>query len=402
MKYVVVLGDGMADEPLEVLGGQTPLAYAKTPVMDLLAKTGEIGMARTVPKGMSPGSDTANLSIMGYNPEIYYSGRSPLEALNIGVSMEEGDVAIRANLVTLSEEEENYEERHLLDHSADEISTEEASALVEAVKEGLENQEFQFYAGTSYRHCLIWKHGNVVPLTPPHDIREREIKNYLPDEELLLAMQKESYKILENHPINQKRREKGLNPANSLWFWGAGTKPSLSSFEGKFHKKGAMISAVDLLKGIAVGTGMKNISVEGANGGLHTNYEGKAQAALDALLKDGYDFAYIHVEAPDEMGHQGSVRDKIQAIEKIDELIIGPVKDTLEAEHVDFRMLVLPDHPTPIRVRTHTGDPVPYMLYDSTQSFRGASVYTERTGLDSGVMQEEGYRLIRHLLLQSL
>ena len=402
MKYVVVLGDGMADEPLESLGGKTPLAYAKTPAMDLLAKTGDIGMARTVPEGMSPGSDTANLSIMGYNPEIYYSGRSPLEALNIGVSMEEGDVAIRANLVTLSEKEENYEERHLLDHSADEISTEEASALLEAVKEGLENQEFQFYAGTSYRHCLIWKHGNVVPLTPPHDIREREIKNYLPDEELLLAMQKESYKILENHPINQKRREKGLNPANSLWFWGAGTKPSLSSFEGKFHKKGVMISAVDLLKGIAVGTGMKNISVEGANGGLHTNYEGKAQAALDALLKEGYDFAYIHVEAPDEMGHQGSVKDKIQAIEKIDELIIGPVKDTLEAEHVDFRMLVLPDHPTPIRVRTHTGDPVPYMLYDSTQSFQGASVYTERTGLDSGIMQEEGYRLIRHLLLQRL
>lgn len=380
MKYVVVLGDGMADEPLEVLGGKTPLAYAKTPAMDLLAKTGEIGMARTVPKGMSPGSDTANLSIIGYNPEIYYSGRSPLEALNIGVSMEEGDVAIRANLVTLSEEEENYEEKHLLDHSADEISTEEAEALLEAVKEGLENHEFQFYAGTSYRHCLIWKHGNVVPLTPPHDIREREIKNYLPDEELLLAMQKESYKILENHPINQKRREKGLNPANSLWFWGAGTKPSLSSFEGKFHKKGVMISAVDLLKGIAVGTGMKNISVEGANGGLHTNYEGKAQAALDALLKEGYDFAYIHVEAPDEMGHQGSVEKKIQAIEYLDERVIKLVKEGLEKSGEDYRLLILPDHPTPIKVKTHMANPVPYLLYDSRKTEETGNCYSEEAG----------------------
>ena len=380
MKYVVVLGDGMADEPLEVLGGKTPLAYAKTPAMDLLAKTGEIGMARTVPKGMSPGSDTANLSIMGYNPEIYYSGRSPLEALNIGVSMEEGDVAIRANLVTLSEEEENYEEKHLLDHSADEISTEEAEALLEAVKEELENQEFQFYAGTSYRHCLIWKHGNVVPLTPPHDIREREIKNYLPEEALLLAMQKESYKILENHPINQKRREKGLNPANSLWFWGAGTKPTLTSFEGKFHKKGVMISAVDLLKGIAVGTGMKNISVKGANGGLHTNYEGKAQAALDALLKEDYDFAYIHVEAPDEMGHQGSMEKKIQAIEYLDERVIKPVKEGLEKSGEDYRLLILPDHPTPIKVKTHTANPVPYLLYDSRKTEETGNCYSEEAG----------------------
>lgn len=380
MKYVVVLGDGMADEPLEVLGGQTPLAYAKTPVMDLLAKTGEIGMARTVPKGMSPGSDTANLSIMGYNPEIYYSGRSPLEALNIGVSMEEGDVAIRANLVTLSEDEENYEEKHLLDHSADEISTEEAAALLESVKKELENHEFQFYVGTSYRHCLIWKNGNVVPLTPPHDIRERKIKDYLPEETLLLAMQKESYKILKNHPINQKRREKGLNPANSLWFWGAGTKPALTSFEGKFHKKGVMVSAVDLLKGIAVGMGMKNISVKGANGGLHTNYEGKAQAALDALLKEDYDFAYIHVEAPDEMGHQGSVEKKIQAIEYLDERVIKLVKDGLDQSGEDYRLLVLPDHPTPIKVKTHTANPVPYLLYDSRKTEEKGSCYNEEAG----------------------
>ena len=395
MKYVVVLGDGMADEPLETLGGKTPLAFAKTPVMDLLAKNGEIGMARTVPEGMSPGSDTANLSIMGYDPQIYYSGRSPLEALNIGVSMEDGDVAIRANLVTLSEEEESYEERHLLDHSADEICTEDAASLLAAVKEELENTEFRFYTGTSYRHCLIWKEGKVVPLTPPHDIRGREIREYLPEEELLLAMQKESYKILVNHPINQKRREKGLNPANSLWFWGAGTKPSLSSFEGKFHKKGVMISAVDLLKGIAVGTGMKNIFVEGANGGLHTNYEGKAQAALDALLKDGYDFAYIHVEAPDEMGHQGSVEKKIQAIEYLDERVIKLVKEGLDQSGEDYRLLILPDHPTPISVKTHTANPVPYLLYDSRKREETGGFYTEEAG--ASLEPVKGHELLKIL-----
>lgn len=381
MKYVVVLGDGMADEPLEALGGKTPLSYAKTPIMDLLAKTGEIGMVRTVPEGMSPGSDTANLSIMGYNPKLYYSGRSPLEALNIGVQMEDEDVAIRANLVTLSEEEENYEEKRLLDHSADEISTEEAEILLQAVKKELQNQKFQFYVGTSYRHCLIWQEGKVVPLTPPHDIREKKIKAYLPNEDILLSMQKESYKILENHPINQQRRKRGLNPANSLWFWGAGTKPSLPSFEGKFHKKGVMISAVDLLKGIAVGTGMKNISVKGANGGLDTNYEGKAQAALDALLKDGYDFAYIHVEAPDEMGHQGSVEKKIQAIEYLDERVIKIVKEGLDQSKEDYRILILPDHPTPIKIKTHTANPVPYLLYDSRKVQEKEMLYNEEAGV---------------------
>ena len=273
MKYIVVLGDGMADRPIDALGGKTPLAAAETPAMDSLARKSEIGMVKTVPEGMSPGSDTANLSVLGYDPKVYYSGRSPLEALNIGVRMEQGDIAIRANLVTLSEEEETYEEKHILDHSADEISTEEAEVLLQAVKKELENGMFQFYTGTSYRHCLIWKKGMVVPLTPPHDIRGKKIGEYLTDEALLLAMQKKSYEILKNHPVNLERKKKGLNPANSLWFWGAGTKPALSSFEEKFHKKGVMISAVDLLKGIAVGTEMGNIAVEGANGGLHTKYE---------------------------------------------------------------------------------------------------------------------------------
>ena len=397
MKYIVVLGDGMADRPIDALGGKTPLAAAETPAMDSLARKSEIGMVKTVPEGMSPGSDTANLSVLGYDPKVYYSGRSPLEALNIGVRMEQGDIAIRANLVTLSEEEETYEEKHILDHSADEISTEEAEVLLQAVKKELENGMFQFYTGTSYRHCLIWKKGMVVPLTPPHDIRGKKIGEYLTDEALLLAMQKKSYEILKNHPVNLERKKQGLNPANSLWFWGAGTKPALSSFEEKFHKKGVMISAVDLLKGIAVGTEMGNIAVEGANGGLHTNYEGKAAAAVSALLKDGYDFAYIHVEAPDEMGHQGSLEKKLQAIEYLDTRVIQRVKDSMEESGEAYRMLILPDHPTPVSVKTHTADPVPYLLYDSRKQEERDCVYNEAEALRQGNLIQEGYRLIEKL-----
>lgn len=397
MKYVVVLGDGMADEPLEELGGNTPLGFAQTPMMDALAAQGEIGMVKTVPAGMSPGSDTANLSVLGYDPQVYYSGRSPLEALNIGVQMAEGDVAIRANLVTLSEEEEMYEEKHILDHSADEISTQEAEILLKAVQEELQNEIFQFYVGTSYRHCLIWKQGMVVPLTPPHDIRGRVIADYVAEEKMLLDMQKRSYEILVNHPVNLERKKKGLNPGNSLWFWGAGTKPSLINFEKKFQKKGAMISAVDLLKGIAVGTGIQNITVEGANGGLHTNYEGKAQAALDAMLVDGCDFAYIHVEAPDEMGHQGSIQKKIQAIEYLDQRVIKAVKEGLDASGEAYRMLILPDHPTPICVKTHTGNPVPYLLYDSRKQEKHSWKYNEEEAQKSGKFLEKGHELLGYL-----
>lgn len=397
MKYIVVLGDGMADEPLKELGGKTPLGFARTPVMDRLAEQGEIGMVQTVPRGMSPGSDTANLSVLGYDPQVYYSGRSPLEALNIGVALKEGDVAIRANLVTLSEEEAVYENKHILDHSADEISTQEATVLLDAVKKELQNDIFQFYVGTSYRHCLIWKEGMVVPLTPPHDIRGKVIRDYVAEEKLLLELQKKSYEILVNHPINQERKKKGLNPGNSLWFWGAGTKPQLMDFEEKFHKKGAMISAVDLLKGIAVGTNMVNLTVEGATGGLHTNYEGKAQAALDALLKDNCDFAYIHVEAPDEMGHQGSVEKKIQAIEYLDDRVIRLVKDGLDASGKDYRMLVLPDHPTPINVKTHTGNPVPYLLYDSRKQEKHFWKYNEEEAKKSGKFLEKGHELLGYL-----
>ena len=398
MKYIVILCDGMADEPLEELDGRTPLEAARTVNMDRLAADSEIGMVRTVPEGMAPGSDTANLSVIGYDPRKYYSGRSPLEALSIGAEMGENDVSFRCNLVTLSEEEDRYEDRVILDHSSGEIPTEEAAALVEALREGLGREGYTFYVGTSYRHLLIQKDGKVTDLTPPHDILTKRIGEYLPEDPVLREMMVRSYEILKDHPVNVKRRAEGKNPANSAWFWGAGTRPALPSFEEKTGVKGAMISAVDLLKGIAAGSGMHNIIVEGANGGLHTNYAGKARAAVKALTEDGYDFVYVHIEAPDEMGHQGSAEDKIKAIEYIDDQVIGPVADALRGAGVDFRMLILPDHPTPVRVRTHTSDPVPYLLYDSTKAQEGCSVYSEKTGRESGKMLEEGYRLIDYLL----
>ena len=396
MKYIVVLGDGMADEKIASLDNRSPLEVALTPTLDELAKVSEIGLVHTIPNGMSPGSDTANLSVMGYDPKIYYTGRSPLEALSIGVPMKETDIALRCNLVTLSEDEA-YEQKRIIDHSASEISTEDAEILLNALRMELEDDIYKFYVGTSYRHCLIWNQGAVVTLTPPHDILEQVIRQYLPSDTTLLAMQKKSYEILVNHPINIKRKEQGLNPANSCWFWGAGTKPILTSFEEKFHKSGAMISAVDLLKGIAVGAKMYNIDVAGANGGLHTNYEGKAQAAVDVLLKDDFDFVYLHVEAPDEMGHQGSIKRKIQAIEYLDKRVIKLVKRQMDTSGVDYRMLVLPDHPTPVRLRTHTSEPVPYLLYDSTVKKEHTWCYNEEEARQSGNEMVEGHQLLPYL-----
>ncbi len=397
MKYVLILGDGMADRPIPELSGKTPLEYAKTPVLDALAKQSEIGLVHTIPEGMSPGSDTANMSVCGYDPKIYYTGRSPLEALSIGVAMKDTDVAIRTNVVTVSDDDLPYEEKTIIDHSSGEISTEDAAILMEAVQKELANEMFSFYVGTSYRHLLIWDEGSVVPLTPPHDILGKTIGEYLPENELLFEMQKKSYEILNNHPINVARAAAGLNKANSIWFWGAGTKPILTSFEEKTGKKGVMISAVDLLKGIAVGAGMANKHVEGANGQLHTNYEGKAQAAVDALLTEGYDFAYIHVEAPDEMGHQGSAERKVQAIEYLDGRVIRNVKEAMDASGEDYRMLILPDHPTPIEVRTHTSDPVPYLLYDSTSVQENDWSYDEKCAERSGIVHPLGHELIGHL-----
>lgn len=398
MKYLVILGDGMADRPMESLGGQTPLEYANTPMMDELASKGETGMVHTIPDGMKPGSDTANLSVLGYDPRRFYSGRSPLEALSIGVPMKDTDIALRCNLVTLSEEEHDYAGRTIVDHSSGEISTEESTVLLEAVRRELETERFHFYAGTSYRHCLIWEGGEVTDLVAPHDVLGQKTGDHLPENEQLRAMMEKSYEILVDHPVNTERRRRGLNPANSCWFWGAGTKPALYPFEERTHKKGAMISAVDLLKGIAVGTSMKVITVEGANGGLDTNYEGKAQAAVDVLTSGGCDFVYVHLEAPDEMGHQGSAERKIRAIENLDSRLIKPVVEGLRAAGEEFRMMVLPDHPTPVSIRTHSAENVPYLLYDSTAERRRVARYNEREAAETGILVEEGHKLIDRLL----
>lgn len=399
MKYVVVLGDGMADEPIARLNGRTPLAYANTPALDTLSQKSEIGMVSTIPEGMKPGSDTANLSVMGYDPKKYYSGRSPLEALSIGVPMKDTDIALRCNIVTLSEEEGiPFAKRRILDHSSGEIETEDCAVLLRAVMEELDRPPYHFYVGTSYRHCLIWENGEVEELTPPHDVLGREIGPYLPDDKNLHEMMVRSYEILKNHPINVKRRQESLNPANCCWFWGAGTRPSLPSFYEKTGKKGIMISAVDLLKGIAVGAGMDVAGVEGANGGLNTNYEGKTQAALDALVRDGYDFAYIHIEAPDEMGHQGSVEKKLQAIEYLDRRVVAPLTAGLDASGLDYRLMVLPDHPTPIRLRTHTAESVPYLIYDSTNVQKNDWSYNEAEAILSGNYFSEGPLLMDHFL----
>lgn len=398
MKYIVVLGDGMADEPIAQLGNRTPLDYAETPNMCRLSKFSEIGMVHTIPDGMKPGSDTANLAVLGYDPKEYYSGRSPLEALSIGIPMKETDIALRCNIVTLSEEDVSFEERIIVDHSSSEIGTEDCAVLLREVERQLADDTYQFYVGTSYRHCLIWNRGKVVELTQPHDVLGQKIGRYLPEDRALREMMRKSFDILVNHPINEDRKRRGLNPANCCWFWGAGTRPRLSSFEEKTGKRGMMVSAVDLLKGIAAGAGMGVALVEGANGGLNTNYAGKVDAAVKALVQDGYDFAYIHLEAPDEMGHQGSAEKKIQAIENLDAKIIGPLVDKMEAAGEAFRLLVLPDHPTPVRVRTHTSDSVPYMLYDSTKLQNHSWNYNEEEAGKSGFVVKQGCRLIEKLL----
>lgn len=398
MKYVIVLGDGMADEPIAELGNKTPLEYANTPYMDELASVSEIGLAKTIPDGMKPGSDVANLAVLGYYPKKYYSGRSPLEALSIGVDLSDTDIAIRTNLVTISDDDNAFEDKTIIDHSSSEISTEEAKVLLDAVKENIQIPGYTFYLGTSYRHLCIWDKGEVVDLVQPHDVLGQTIGQHLPKNKDFVDMMKASYEILNNHPINVERAKKGLNKANCLWFWGAGTKPSLDSFEKKTKLKGAMISAVDLLKGIAVGAKMTNIEVEGANGTLETNYEGKAYAAVKALTEDDYDFVYVHIEAPDEMGHQGSVERKIKAIENIDEKVIRILFEEFQKKGVEYRMLVMPDHPTPIRCRTHTSDPVPYMIYDNTNKVLSGLKYNEKDAAKTDNFIEEGYKTIDRLI----
>ena len=397
MKYIVVLGDGMADQPVAALGGKTPLEAAVTPVMDALASMGTLGTVQNVPAGMAPGSDVANLSVLGYDPAANYSGRSPLEALSVGVAMDDDDVIFRSNLVTLTENQP-YDQKIILDHSSGEISTADADVLMDAIRAEFNSDRFRFYTGTSYRHILVWKQGRISPLEPPHDHLGHAIGPYLPQEAVLREMMERSYEILNNHPLNLARAAAGKHKANSLWFWGAGTKPQVQSFREKTGLTGAMISAVDLLKGIAVGAGMRVYNVPGATGSIDTNFEGKAQAAVDALLKDGCDFAYIHVEAPDEMGHQGRIQDKVKSIEYLDSRLIAPIKAAMEAAGAEFRMLILPDHPTPLAIRTHTADPVPYLIYDSTHQKRKRDRLTEESARQADNFQPDGYKLLEEFI----
>lgn len=400
MKYIVILGDGMADYPVDYFNGKTILEVAEKPTIDYMCAHGELGMVKTVQDGMKPGSDVANLSVMGYDTKKCYSGRSPLEAASIGVEMKDDDVTFRTNLVTLSDEE-NYEDKTMLDYSAGEITTEEAAELIKAVAAELDTDKIKFYSGISYRHLCVWNGGSTnVDMTPPHDISDKKIKDHLPKgdgADVFLDMMKKSERILKAHPVNKAREAAGKNPATSIWPWGEGTKPQLENFEKKFGLKGSVISAVDLIKGIAKCAGMNSIDVEGATGNCETNWEGKAQAALDALL-GGSDFVYVHMEAPDEMGHQGLPEKKKLAVETIDKKVVKFLKDELEKRGIDYKMLIMPDHPTPIKLKTHVSDPVPYVIYDSTKNMNTNLSYTEENGKKTGRYIEAGYTLMNRFL----
>lgn len=401
MKYLVMLCDGMADEPNEALGNSTPMEKANKPCMDSLAAKAEVGIVKTVAEGLKPGSDVANLSVLGYEPAVYYSGRSPLEAASIGIDLKDTDVTLRCNLVTLSDDED-YENKIILDYCADDISSEEAKILIEYIQEKLGNDVFRFYPGVSYRHCLVWSNGNPHPgvLTPPHDITGKVITDYIPKGEAvdeLYDLMKKSYDLLKDHPVNQARIARGKRPANSIWLWGEGTKPLLDNFSEKFGIKGSMISAVDLLKGIAICAGMNSVDVDGATGYLDTNFDGKCKAAIEEF-KNGADLVYIHVEAPDECGHRGEIENKVKAIEMIDEHILGPVVEFLKG-YDDFAVLVCPDHPTPLSIRTHTSTPVPYLIYDSKNEINsGVKVFCEKEARETGNYIEKGFTMMNYFL----
>lgn len=401
MKYLVMLCDGMADEPNEALGNSTPMEKANKPCMNSLAAKAEVGIVKTVAEGLKPGSDVANLSVLGYEPAVYYSGRSPLEAASIGIDLKDTDVTLRCNLVTLSDDED-YENKTILDYCADDISSEEAKILIEYIQEKLGNDVFRFYPGVSYRHCLVWSNGNPHPsvLTPPHDITGKVITDYIPKGEAvdeLYDLMKKSYDLLKDHPVNQARIARGKRPANSIWLWGEGTKPLLDNFSEKFGIKGSMISAVDLLKGIAICAGMNSVDVDGATGYLDTNFDGKCKAAIEEF-KNGADLVYVHVEAPDECGHRGEIENKVKAIEMIDEHILGPVVEFLKG-YDDFAVLVCPDHPTPLSIRTHTSTPVPYLIYDSKNEINsGVKVFCEKEARETGNYIEKGFTMMNYFL----
>ncbi len=397
MKYIVILCDGAADTPVAELGNKTPLEVAKKPNIDKLAQMGEVGMVTTVPGNLPPGSDVANLAVFGYDPQKYYTGRSPLEAMSMGVHLELTDTTFRTNVVTLSDEE-NYEDKTMVDYSSDEITTEESSQLIAAVNEALRTEEYEFFSGISYRHLMVWHNKeNKFNLVPPHDISGRCVKDYLPKDETILTLMKKSHEILKNHPVNLDRIKRGLNPANSIWIWGNGTKPALDTYKEKFGLQGTVVSAVDLIKGIGVCAGLENVDVIGATGNVHTNFDGKAEAAIKAL-RDGSDFLYVHLEAPDEAGHRHEIDNKVKAIELIDEKIVAPILNALEEDGEEFAMLIMPDHPTPLAIRTHTSDPVPYIIYKSGNCTKsGVSSYTEAEACKTGVVVEHGYSLIERL-----
>ena len=400
MKYLVLIPDGMADEKNPALNNKTPMEAADKPNMDALARMSVVGTVSNVPEGMVPESDTANMAILSFDPKVYSKGRSPLEAVSMGIEMQPDEVAYRCNVVTLSSEGE-YDEKIMLDHSADEITTAEADELIKSLDEALGTDFRKFYTGVSYRHCIIWKNGcDTYNFMRPHDILGQPIKEYLPcgeDGKVFYELMKASWDILEHHPVNEARRARGLRPANSIWLWSPGKKPVLPSFKDKWGLDAAVISAVDLIKGIGLCAGMKSIDVEGATGNVHTNYDGKAQAAIDAF-KNGAEYVYIHVEGPDECGHRAEVDNKVLSIELIDKKILAPVHEYLRGCGEDFKIMILPDHPTPTRLRTHTIDPVPFMIYSSKENACGVDTFSEESAAGTGLYVQHGYTLMDLLL----
>ncbi len=401
MKYLVILCDGMADESdASILGGKTPMEAAHKPNMDAMARVGEVGICKTVADGLKPGSDVANLTVMGYDPAVCYTGRSPLEAASIGVDMKDTDVALRCNIVTLSDEEK-YEDKTMRDYCAGDISTEEAREIIKSVQEAFGNDLYKFYPGVAYRHCLIVNGGTTElgEMTPPHDISGRVIGEYLSRHENaapLIDLMKKSYGLLKDHPVNVERQKKGLSPANSIWLWGEGRKPALQNFKEKFGISGTVISAVDLLKGIGICAEMDVPEVEGATGYIDTDFDAKVTAAKEAFEK-GSDLVYLHFEAPDECGHRGEAENKVKAIEIIDQKVVGEMKKFLDTKG-DYRILIMPDHPTPLNTKTHSRTPVPYLIYDSREASEGVKCFTENTARATGIFVEHGPDIMKKLI----
>lgn len=399
MKHIVVLMDGAADTPVGELGGKTPLEAANKPNIDRLASLGEMGMVKTVPDNLQPASDVANLAVFGYDPQKYYTGRSPLEAVSMGVELLPTDTAFRTNLVTLSDEP-NYADKTMIDYSSDEIPTDEAHILIDAVNKALKTDEYEFFGGTSYRHLLVWHNKDgEFKFTPPHDISDRKITDYLPDNKTLLSLMERSYDILKDHPLNADRVKRGLRPANSIWIWGNGKRPMLDSYASKFNLKGAVISAVDLIKGIGKCAGLDVINVDGATGNIKTNFDGKGKAAVEAL-RGGADFIYIHLEAPDEAGHRHEIDNKVRSIELIDEKIVAPIINAMDEDGEAYKILIMPDHPTPLATRTHSREPIPYLVFDSANADGEPkqTSYTEANAKETGIFIPNGYTIIEKIL----